>query len=417
MNPYDAPTYHMACEQFDQAADFLDLPKDLRNRIKLPKRTLIANIPIQHDDGSVRNYLGCRVQHHMAFGPTKGGIRYHPDVTVGEVAALAMWMSWKCSLVGLPYGGAKGGVACDPKKLSKGELERITRRFTQELIPIIGPYVDIPAPDVGTNAQVMAWFMDTYSVHSGFSTPGVVTGKPIEIGGSLGRTEATGRGVGYLTNRAFDTLKIDASKATAVIEGFGNVGVHAAFALALHGTKITAVSDSGGAIYNKNGLHLDDLVTHKAKTGSVVGFKGSDQIKPGDILTLPCDALIPAALERSITEKNAPNLKCRIIAEGANGPTTPEADRIIAKSDILLIPDILANSGGVVVSYFEWVQDLQNFFWSEAEVNDKLYRILEKAFVHVTQFAKTSQIGMRTAAMALGVQKVAKAAALRGLFP
>ncbi len=417
MNPYDSPTYNMACEQFEQAANFLDLPEEIRKRIKSPKRALIVNIPVRHDDGSVRNYHGCRVQHHLAFGPTKGGIRYHPDATLGEVAALAMWMSWKCALVGLPYGGAKGGVACDPKKLSKGELERLTRRYTQELIPIIGPYIDIPAPDMGTDAQVMAWIMDTYSVHMGYSTPGVVTGKPIEIGGSLGRTEATGRGVGYLINRAFDLLKIDAAKATAVVQGFGNVGEHAAFALALHGTKIIAVSDSSGAVYNKAGLHLDDLVIHKADHGTVAGFKGADAIKPEEIVALPCDVLVPAALEREITEKNAARLKCRVLAEGANGPTTPEADRILANSDVFVLPDILCNSGGVVVSYFEWVQDLQNFFWSEAEVNDKLYRILEKAFVHVTQFAKTSQVPMRTAAMALGVSKVAKAAAQRGLFP
>jgi glutamate dehydrogenase (NAD(P)+) len=407
----------MACRQFDQTADFLNLSDDIRKRIKTPKRTLVVHIPVRHDDGMVRNYIGCRVQHHLAFGPTKGGIRYHPDATVGEVAALAMWMSWKCSLVGLPFGGAKGGVACDPKKLSRGELERLTRRFTQELIPIIGPYVDIPAPDMGTDAQIMAWVMDTYSVHMGHSTPGVVTGKPIEIGGSLGRTEATGRGAAYLINRTFDTLKISAEKATAVIQGFGNVGVHAAFALALHGTKIIAVSDSGGAVYNRNGLHLDDLVQHKKNSGTVAGFKQSESMKPEDLLTLECDALVPAALERQITEKNAKNLKCKVLAEAANGPTTPEADSILEGSDIFVIPDILCNSRGVIVSYFEWVQDLQEFFWSEAEVNDKLYRILERAFVQVTQLARTKKISMRLAAMSLGVQKVAAAAQQRGLYP
>jgi len=417
MNPYESPTFNMACRQFDQTADFLNLSDDIRKRIKTPKRTLVVHIPVRHDDGMVRNYIGCRVQHHLAFGPTKGGIRYHPDATVGEVAALAMWMSWKCSLVGLPFGGAKGGVACDPKKLSRGELERLTRRFTQELIPIIGPYVDIPAPDMGTDAQIMAWVMDTYSVHMGHSTPGVVTGKPIEIGGSLGRTEATGRGAAYLINRTFDTLKISAEKATAVIQGFGNVGVHAAFALALHGTKIIAVSDSGGAVYNRNGLHLDDLVQHKKNSGTVAGFKQSESMKPEDLLTLECDALVPAALERQITEKNAKNLKCKVLAEAANGPTTPEADSILEGSDIFVIPDILCNSRGVIVSYFEWVQDLQEFFWSEAEVNDKLYRILERAFVQVTQLARTKKISMRLAAMSLGVQKVAAAAQQRGLYP
>jgi glutamate dehydrogenase (NAD(P)+) len=417
MNPYDSPTFQMACDQFEQAADFLKMSWNLRERIKHPKRALVLHIPVRMDDGSVTDFVGCRVQHHLAFGPTKGGIRYHPEATLGEVAGLAMWMSWKCALVGLPYGGAKGGVVCDPKKLSKGELERLTRRYTQELIPIIGPYVDIPAPDMGTDAQVMAWLMDTYSVHMGYSIPSIVTGKPIEIGGSLGRTEATGRGVAYLANRGFDALKIDASKATAVVQGFGNVGIHAAFALARHGTKVIAVSDSGGAILNPKGLHLDELIQHKRKTGSVVGFKDSDHVNPEEILTLKCDALIPCALGREITEKNAKKIQCRVLSEGANGPTTPEADRILRDSDVLIIPDILANSGGVIVSYFEWVQDLQNFFWSEAEVNDKLYRILEKAFTHVTQFAKASQVSMRTAALALGISKVAKAAEQRGLFP
>ncbi|MBV9463438.1 MAG: Glu/Leu/Phe/Val dehydrogenase [Verrucomicrobiae bacterium] len=417
MNPYASPTFDMACQQFDEVADYINLAPSVRERIRNPKRALVVHIPVRRDDGSVSVYIGCRVQHHLAFGPTKGGLRYHPDATLGEVAALAMWMSWKCALVGLPFGGAKGGIAVDPKKLSTPELERLTRRFTQELIPIIGPMIDIPAPDMGTDAQVMAWIMDTYSVHMGYSTPGIVTGKPVEIGGSLGRKEATGRGVSYLINRSFDLLKIESSKATAVIQGFGNVGAHAAFALSLHGTKVIAIGDAGGAVYNANGLHLDKLASHAAKTGSVAGFSEGDAVSSSELLTLKCDVLVPAAMERQIDETNASKLRCRVLAEGANGPTTPEADKILAGSDIFIIPDILCNSGGVVVSYFEWVQDLQNFFWTEAEVNDKLYRILERAFTQVVQFANAQKIPLRTAALAMGIQKVAAAKLQRGLFP
>ncbi|MBI4026083.1 MAG: Glu/Leu/Phe/Val dehydrogenase [Verrucomicrobia bacterium] len=407
----------MACEQYDHIADWLGIGQSERERARLPKRTLVVQVPVRMDDGRVENFQGYRVQHHLTIGPTKGGIRYHPDVTIGEVAALAMWMSWKCALVGLPFGGAKGGVTCDPRKMSIGEIERLTRRFTQELIPIIGPQVDIPAPDLGTNEQTMAWIMDSYSTQVGHSVPGIVTGKPVCIGGSLGRREATGRGVAYLVNRAMDTLKIPAEGASVVIQGFGNVGFHTAFALSRHRTRIVAVSDYRGGIYCKEGLHLDKLAVHIQKTESVVGFEGAEPVSNEELLTLPCDVLIPAAVERQVTADNVGKLRCRILAEAANGPTTVEADHVLRKSDIFLLPDILCNSGGVIVSYFEWVQDLQNFFWTEAEVNDRLYRILEQTFSHVMQFAKREKLYHRDAAMAIGVKKVADAKKVRGLFP
>lgn len=420
MNPssiYDSPVFKMACDQYDHIADWLGIGASERARMRLPKRTLAVQIPVRMDDGSVRSFAGYRVQHHLVFGPTKGGIRYHPDVTVGEVAALAMWMSWKCALVGLPFGGAKGGVTCDPRTMSIGEIERLTRRFTQELIPIIGPQLDIPAPDLGTNEQTMAWMMDTYSNQVGHSVPSIVTGKPVSIGGSLGRREATGRGVAYLVNRAMDAMKIPADNATVVIQGFGNVGYHSAFALSRHGTKIIAVSDFTGGIHCANGLHLDHLAAYVEKNGSVTGFPGGDPVSNEDLLTLPCDVLIPAAVERQITEQNVGKLRCRILAEAANGPTTIEADQVLRNSEIFLLPDILCNSGGVIVSYFEWVQDLQNFFWTEAEVNDRLYRILEQAFSQVLQFAKREKLYHRDAALAIGVKKVAEAKKVRGLFP
>jgi glutamate dehydrogenase (NAD(P)+) len=369
------------------------------------------------DDGSTQVFMGYRVQHHLTLGPTKGGIRFHPDVTVGEVAALAMWMSWKCALVGLPYGGAKGGVACDPRLLSKGELERLTRRYTQELIPVLGPQVDIPAPDVGTNEQVMAWIMDTYSLQMGHTVPGVVTGKPVLLGGSLGRREATGRGVAYLVSRAMDTLGIAAQGATAVVQGYGNVGSVAALSMAKQGIKIIAVSDAYGGIFNPAGLDLNQLDAHVAATRSIVGFPGAEAITNEQLLVLPCDILVPAALERQITETNAHQVQCRILAEGANGPTTPEADVILAERNIFVIPDILCNSGGVIVSYFEWVQDLQSFFWTEGEVLDKLFRLLEQAFGQTLAQAKKHQISMRFAALSLGIKRVHDAKTLRGLYP
>lgn len=408
----------MACQQFDLVADYLQIPADDRDRLKIPKRALAVAVPIHRDDGSTQVFQGYRVQHHLSLGPTKGGIRFHPDVELGEVAALAMWMSWKCALTNLPYGGAKGGVNCDPRKLSITELERVTRRYTQEIISFIGPQVDIPAPDMGTNEQTMAWMMDTYSVHMGYTVPGVVTGKPVLLGGSVGRREATGRGVGYLANRAMDVLGLDSSRATAVVQGFGNVGSVAAFSLARFGVKILAVSDAFGGVFNGAGLDLLALEKHIASHRTVTGFPGGDAISNEQLLELPCDILVPAAMERQITEKNAARIKCRILAEGANGPTTPEADQIIGqREEIFVIPDILCNSGGVVVSYFEWVQDLQSFFWSESEVMDKLFRILENAFMQTLNLSRKNKVSMRTAALILGIQRVHQAKKTRGLFP
>lgn len=418
MHVYDHPTFRMACQQFDLVADRLDIPVNDRDRLKYPKRALTVAVPVRRDDGKVEVFAGYRVQHHLALGPTKGGMRYHPDVTVGEVAALAMWMSWKCALMNLPYGGAKGGVACDPSQMSIGELERLTRRFTQELVSFIGPQIDIPAPDLGTNEQVMAWMMDTYSVHAGHATPAVVTGKPVAIGGSLGRREATGRGVGYLANRAMDTIGLNANQATAVIQGFGNVGSVTAFSLARYGVKIIAVSDALGGTFNARGLDLGKLQEHLARTKSVTHFPGGEDISNAQLLVTPCDILVPAAMERQITAENVGQIQCRILAEGANGPTTPEADLVLdQRPDIFVIPDILCNAGGVVVSYFEWVQDLQSFFWGETEITDKLFRLLENAFTQTLHLSRKQGISMRMAALSLGVARVREAKKLRGLFP
>ena len=418
MQIYNHPTFNMACQQFDQVADHLEIPQPDRDRLKYPKRSMVVALPIHRDDGRTEVFTGYRVQHHLTLGPTKGGLRYHPDVTLGEVAGLAMWMSWKCALCGLPYGGAKGGITCDPGQLSRNELERLTRRYTQEMIPFIGPQIDVMAPDLGTNEQVMAWMMDTYSVHVGASVSGIVTGKPIGLGGSLGRREATGRGVGYLVNRATDTIGLDIGQATAVVQGFGNVGSVAALSLARYGVKIIAVSDAYGGIMNQGGLNLWDLEKHVAKTRGVAGFPESEPITNEALLELPCDILVPAALERQITEKNAGQLHCRILAEAANGPTTPEADAILAqRPEIFIVPDVLCNAGGVIVSYFEWVQDLQSLFWGETEVVDKLFRILETAYSQVVATHKKQKITMRLAALSLGIKRVQEAKRIRGLFP
>jgi glutamate dehydrogenase (NAD(P)+) len=418
MEIYDHPTFRMACRQFDLVADHLEIPEADRGRLKFPKRSMTVALPIHLDAGTTAVFSGYRVQHHLTLGPTKGGLRFHPDVTLGEVAALAMWMSWKCALTGLPYGGAKGGIACDPNKLSKAELERITRRYTQEMIPFIGPQVDVMAPDLGTNEQIMAWMMDTYSMHEGHAVPSIVTGKPVGLGGSLGRREATGRGVGYLVNRATDALGLDMNKCTTVIQGFGNVGSVTAFSLARYGAKIIAVSDVNGGIHNSNGLDLWELEKHIAQKKTVAGFPESQPVTNEELLLLPCEILVPAALERQITEANAGKVKCRILAEAANGPTTPEADEVLnQRPEIFIIPDILCNAGGVVVSYFEWVQDLQSFFWGETEVVDKLFRILETAWTQILNQSRKQKIPMRLAAMSLGVKRVQEAKKLRGLFP
>jgi glutamate dehydrogenase (NAD(P)+) len=415
---YDSPIFRMACQQFDLVADFLDIPENARDRLKMPKRAVTVAMPVRRDDGSTTVFMGYRVQHHLTLGPTKGGVRFHPDVTLGEVGALAMWMSWKCALTGLPYGGAKGGVTCDPRALSLNELERVTRRYTQELIPFIGPQIDIPAPDMGTNEQTMAWMMDTYSLQSGHCVPAVVTGKPVGLGGSLGRRESTGRGVAYLISRAMDTVGIPAQGATAVVQGYGNVGAVAAASLNRMGLKVIAVSDAFGGLHNANGIDLAKLDEHVAKTRSIVGFEGTDAITNEQLLVTPCDVLVPAAMERQITGDNAAKIQCRILAEGANGPTTPEADVIISqRPEIFVIPDILCNAGGVIVSYFEWVQDLQSFFWDEGEVMSKLYRILEQAFVQALTFSRKRNVSMRFAALSLGIQRVHEAKQMRGLFP
>jgi glutamate dehydrogenase (NAD(P)+) len=381
---------------------------------------MAVTLPVRRDDGRIDVFQGYRVQHHLAMGPTKGGVRFHPAVTLGEVAALSVWMSWKCALTGLPYGGAKGGVAVDPRSLSPRELEGLSRRYMQEMISFVGPRTDIIGPDMGTNEQVMAWFMDTYSVHTGHAVPEIVTGKPVSVGGTAGRREATGRGVVFLIERALDVLKIRADQCTAVIQGFGNVGAVAALSLVFKsGMKVIGLSDAAVALHRPDGIDVAAAERHVAQHGSLAGFSEADEIPPDELLTLQCDVLIPAAVEAVITEKNAGLLRCRILAEGANGPTTPAADRILAErwQEIFVIPDILCNAGGVIVSYFEWVQGLQNFFWNETEVTDRLFRILEQAFSAVIRRAKEEKIPHRTAAMAIGVERVLAAKRARGLFP
>ncbi len=420
MHIYQDPTFDMAAEQFRIIADFLDLDSDARARLLYPKRSLCVTLPILMDDGRTEVFQGYRCQHHLTLGPTKGGVRFHPSVTLGEVAALSIWMSWKCALTGLPYGGAKGGIAVDPRALSSRELESLSRRYMNEMSFFVGPQTDIIGPDMGTNEQVMAWFMDTYSVHAGHAVPEIVTGKPVSIGGTSGRREATGRGVAYLVERALDVLKMEPNGRTVVIQGYGNVGAVAAQSLALKGgMKVIAISDAYGAWHNPSGIDILLADSHVAKNGDLRGFSGAESIDPAEMLELPCDVLIPAAVEGVIHGNNAARLRCRILAEGANGPTTPAADLILAErgGDLYIIPDILCNSGGVIVSYFEWVQGLQRLFWNETEVMDKLYRILETAFTQVNKRARDQNISHRMAAMAIGVERVARAKMDRGLFP
>jgi glutamate dehydrogenase (NAD(P)+) len=415
---YTSPVFQQACNQFDIAADILGMEAGLRERTKRPRRCVIVSMPVRMDSGKIEIFEGYRVQHNLSTGPAKGGIRFHQDVTLGEVAALAMWMSWKCSLVGLPYGGAKGGVIVDPRAPSASELERLPRRYMQEILPFIGPNVDIPAPDVGTNEQIMAWMMDTYSNHQGHYDPGVITGKPIALGGSLGRREATGEGVAWFVKSYLQDMGIPPEKTTVVIQGFGNVGSEAALALYHWGAEITGISDYTGGVYNPKGIDLQAALAHVAANKNLQGFKGGEAITNEQLLELECTVLIPAALERVITEKNAGKLKCRMLAEGANGPTTNAADKIIdERGDIELIPDVLCNSGGVIVSYFEWLQNLQNYYWTKGEVFDKLYRMLAKAKASVDETKKKYNCSRRTAALVLGISRVAEAKAKRGLFP
>ncbi len=420
MHIYDDEMFKMACDQFQVIADYLSIDQNDRERLMYPKRAIAVTLPIHMDDGSTRTFQGYRVQHHLTLGPTKGGTRFAPSLSMGETAALAMWMSWKCALSNLPYGGAKGGVAVDPTKLSRTELEGVSRRYMQEMIPFVGPHTDIMGPDMGTNEQIMAWFMDTYSVYQGYAVNEIVTGKPVSIGGTEGRREATGRGVVYLIERAMNMLKIDPEKCTAIVQGFGNVGSVAALSLAYKsGVKIVGISDATVALYNAKGIDIKAAEQHVFKKGNLRAFAQADRVDPNELLTMKCDVLVPAAVDRVITGKNAGKLQCRILAEAANGPTTPEADLILEKrwDEIFVIPDILCNAGGVIVSYFEWVQGLQSFPWSETEVTDKLFRILEHSFSQVIRRAKEHKIAHRTAAMAIGVERVLRAKKTRGLFP
>jgi len=411
------PTFNMACQQFDAAAEILELDENLRERVKWPKRLVTVSVPVTMADGSLRIFTGHRVQHNITLGPTKGGLRFSNSVELGEVAALAMWMSWKCALVGLPYGGAKGGVECDPPSLQPIEMERISRRFMSEMIPYVGPNIDVMAPDMGTNEQVMAWMMDVYCHHVGYSVPSIVTGKPVTVGGSLGRKEATGKGVAFLCNRALDLLDADQNP-RIIVQGYGNVGSNAAWAMAKFGAKIIGISDHTGGYYLKEGFNLEDVNEYVKKHRVLDGLPFGEKMSNEELLVQECEALIPAAAERVITPEIARNLKCRVMAEGANGPTTFEADAILAeRDDIFVVPDILCNAGGVIVSYFEWIQGEQQLFWREAEVYDKLYRILSKSFDQVIKLARRKKIGHRMAALSLGIKKVAEAKQIRGLFP
>ena len=409
--------WQMALRQFNEAADYLPLKRGIRDFLAYPKRELTVNFPVKMDDGSVRVFTGHRVHHSTVLGPTKGGIRYHPDVTLNEIRALAMWMTWKCAVVGLPYGGAKGGVVVDPKALSQDELEHLTRRYATEISVLMSPEGDIPAPDVGTNPQVMAWIMDTYSMHRGYSAPSVVTGKPIEIGGSHGRVEATGRGVTICVRETTRRLGLPLEGATVVVQGYGNVGSIAAYLLHDIGCRVIAVSDSRGGIYNPKGLDPRAVLRHKEATGSVVGFPGADRVTNEELLELPCDILIPSALEAQIHGENAPRIRTRMIVEGANGPLTPDADQVFVERGIPVIPDILANAGGVIVSYFEWVQGLQQFFWTEEEVNQNLERTLVRAFHRVWQTAEEHRVRLRVGALIRAIGRVADALFLRGIYP
>ncbi|HXE74808.1 MAG TPA: Glu/Leu/Phe/Val dehydrogenase [Candidatus Xenobia bacterium] len=413
----DLNPYRISLLQFDQAAHYLKLDPGLAQVLRSPKRQMVVSVPTKMDDGSVRVFEGYRVQHNIARGPAKGGIRYHPNVSLDEVKALAAWMAWKTAVMNLPFGGGKGGVVCDPRRMSKGELERMTRRFVSEILPIIGPDRDIPAPDVYTDEQTMAWVMDTYSMTLGSTVLGVVTGKPVSLGGSEGRHEATARGCLFVAQEACRVLRRSLRGATVAIQGFGNAGSIAARLFAEAGAKIIAVSDSRGGIYNPRGIDPIKAIRFKEKSGSVVGLASTSKISNQDLLELKCDILIPAALENVITSENAGNVKARIIAEAANGPITPMADDILTRKGVFLLPDILANAGGVTVSYFEWVQDLQNFFWEEDQVNAKLETMMKRAFNEVYETSKRYKVNMRVAAYILAIGRVAEATMVRGLFP
>jgi glutamate dehydrogenase (NAD(P)+) len=407
----------MACKQLEAVAEHIDIDPGVLERLHTPRRAMVVAVPTRMEDGHTEVFTGFRVQHSLTSGPSKGGLRYHPSVDLGEVAALAMWMSWKCGIMGLPFGGAKGGIACDPVSLSRGELERVTRRFTEEMLPIIGPREDVMAPDLGTDEQVMAWIMDTYSMAVGHTMPEIVTGKPVELGGCVGRREATGRGVTYLIMEALNELGLKPSEATAAVQGFGNVGSVVCQELIHRGVRVVAISDRTGAIRHPRGIDVLALTRHVAEGKPLVQFPEAEPMAPADVFKVPCTILVPAALERVITGNNAAQLKCRILAEGANGPTTPDADAILKESDIYVVPDVLCNAGGVTVSYFEWVQDIQQFFWSEETVNEKLEELMLRAFHRVRSLALERKLTNRMAALSLGVLKIAREKQRRGLYP
>jgi len=416
-----SPTYQMACHQLDTVAKAINLDPGITQRLMVPKRSQVVAVPIRMDSGEVRSFIGYRVQHSLTSGASKGGLRYAPSVDLGEVAALAMWMGWKCGIMKLPFSGAKGGIACDPSLLSLGEKERLTRRFTEEILNIIGPRIDVMAPDMGTDEQTMAWIYDTYSMKVGYACPEIVTGKPVELGGCVGRKEATGRGVVYCIREALEELKIRAVESTAVVQGFGNVGSVTCEELYQLGVKIIAIGDRYSAIKNPHGIDIPTLIKYtsdeKNLLKSIKGFPGADEIGLDELLITPCTILVPAALERVISGDIAKKLDCRILAEGANGPTTPDADDVLSNSDVYVIPDILCNAGGVTVSYFEWVQDLQQFMWGEDQVNAQLKKLMLGAFHRVRDRAKERGMTNRMAALSLGVEKVATEKAKRGLYP
>ncbi|HXP78781.1 MAG TPA: Glu/Leu/Phe/Val dehydrogenase [Verrucomicrobiae bacterium] len=413
----DLNPFRIAQIQFDMAAEYLKLDPGLRQILRTPKRVMEVSIPVKMDNGQTKVFTGFRVQHNVSRGPAKGGLRYHPNVTLDEVKALAAWMTWKTATVNLPYGGAKGGVVCDPKRMSKGELERMTRRYASEIQPIIGPEVDIPAPDVYTDSQTMAWIMDTYAMTVGHAAPGVVTGKPVSIGGSEGRLDATGRGVLYVVEEACKVKKINLRGATVAIQGFGNVGSAVARLFAEKKAKIVAISDSRGGVHNPRGIDPLRALRYKERSGTVVGMPGASRISNDELLALKCDILVPAALENVITLHNADQIKAKIVAEAANGPTTPHADEILSRKGVFVVPDILANAGGVTVSYFEWTQDLQGFFWQLQEVNSKLEFVMRRAFNDVHETMRKFHVYPRAAAYILAVGRVADATLVRGLFP
>jgi glutamate dehydrogenase (NAD(P)+) len=413
----DESAWETALAQLDEAADLMGLASGVHEILRSPKRALIVSVPVRLDNGATRVCQGYRVQHNVTRGPAKGGIRYHPDVTLDEVKALAMWMTWKCAIAGIPFGGAKGGVTVDPRELSRAELERMTRRYASEILPLIGPERDIPAPDMNTNEEIMSWIMDTYSINKGYSVPGVVTGKPVSIGGSKGRSGATSRGVMYMVFKTLKALGRSIDEVSVAIQGYGKVGGFAAQLLHDAGCRVVAVSDVEGGLYNERGLDPEAINRHQHEAATVRGFARADEISNEELLEVPCDVLIPAAIEGVITVKNADAVHAKVVCEAANGPVTFEADKILNDRGIFIVPDILANSGGVTVSYFEWVQDIQAYFWSDEEVNDRLRQIIERAFDEVYALAEEKGLSLRQAAHWIGVGRVAEAHLTRGLFP